>query len=184
MKINPPLRIPYILSIIWNLIILIIHYNLKKSPLVQWFHTIYWSVVSFLSQLSLQSDYTLLFSKKFHPPVQVQTFHQSAVIWFYWLYTIILRNLSLLSDSMQSIDKLFRLHQTCSYNQTLHDHFIEFLASLCESMHYSIICNLILLILHSYFEKYIIFEWLHQIYWSAISFSSDFSLQSYSILSF
>ena len=30
------------------------------------------------------------FSKKPHPPVQVHTFHRSAVIWFYWFYTNIL----------------------------------------------------------------------------------------------
>ena len=175
------------------------HYHFEKHPLVEWFHTIYWSSVSFKSDLSLLSDSTLLYSKITQPPVQIHTFHWSAEIWFYWLYTIISKNIPLLSGSIQSIDQLFHLHQTCPlnqtlnynyppvqvytfhwlaeiwlywfytnisknipflsdsilsinqlfrlhlicpYNQTLHYHFRKFLVSLCESIHYLIIFNL------------------------------------------
>ena len=131
----PPLRSPYISLISWNLIILVIHYHFERSPLDDWFHTIYWSAVSFKSDLSLLSYSTLLFLKIPNPPVQIYTFHQSAAIWFYWLYNIISKNIPLLSDSIQYIDQLFHLNQTCPCYQTLHYYFRKYPTPLCKSIH-------------------------------------------------
>ena len=76
----PPCANLYISLISCNLIIFIIHYHFEKSTLVEWFHKIYWSDISFKSDLSLLSDSTLIFSKIPHPPVQIHTFHQSSAI--------------------------------------------------------------------------------------------------------
>ena len=110
----PPCANPYIPSISCNLILLIIHYHFKKYTLIEWIHTIYWSYVSFTSELSLLSDSTLLFSKMPNPTVQIHTFHRSAAIWFYWLYTII-KNLPLLSDFILLTNQLFHLHLICTF---------------------------------------------------------------------
>ena len=59
----PPCASPYISLISCNLILLILHWHFEKSPLVEWFHTIYWSAVSLTSYLYLQSESTLSFSK-------------------------------------------------------------------------------------------------------------------------
>ena len=116
--------------------------------------------------------------------MQIHTFHQSAAIWFYWLYTIISKNLSLLSDSIQYIDQLFHLHQTCTHNQTLNYNFRKPFTPLCKSI-YSIDQ------LQSYyidftitFRKYPLVEWLHTINQSHVSFTSYLSLQSNFKLSF
>ena len=77
------------------------------------------------------------------------------------------KNLPLLSDSIQSIDHMFHLKNICPYNQTLHYHFRKLLASLCESINSSVICNLILLILKYVLEKSVLFDLYHTIYWSA-----------------
>ena len=67
--------------------------------------------------------------------MQIHTFHQSAAIWLYWLYTIISKNLPLLSDSIKSIDQLFHLNQTCPCYQTLHYYFRKYPTPLCKSIH-------------------------------------------------
>ena len=83
-----------------------------------------------------------------------------------------------MSDSIQSIDYLFYLQHICPYNQTLHYHFREFLASLFKSINSLIICNLIILILQYYFEKSLLVDSFYKIDWSAVLFTFDFSLQS------
>ena len=112
-KYPTPCANPYIPLISCNLILLIIRYHFEKYPPVKWFHTIYWSDVSFTLVLSPLSESTLLFSKIPHPPVQVHTFHQSAAIWFYRFYTIISKNTPLLSYSILSINQIFHLHLIC-----------------------------------------------------------------------
>ena len=67
--------------------------------------------------------------------MQIHTFHQSAAIWFYWLYTIISKNIPLLSDSIQSIDRLFHLNKTRPCYQTLHYYFRKYPTPLCKSIH-------------------------------------------------
>ena len=109
----PPCANSYIPSISCNLILLIIHYNFKKSTLIECIHTIYWLAVSFTLNLSLLSDSTLLFSKIPNPPVKIHTFHRSAEIWLYRFYTIISKNLHLLTDYIQSINQLFHSHLIC-----------------------------------------------------------------------
>ena len=81
------------------------------------------------------SDSTLLFSKMSHPTVQIHTFHRSAAIWFYWLFNIISKNLHLLSDSIQSIDQLFRWNKTSPCYQTLHYYYRKSPTLLCKSIH-------------------------------------------------
>ena len=81
-----------------------LHYHFEKSHPNRQLHSIYRSAVLFTADFSLQSESTLLFSE-INPPIWgVHTFYQSAAIWFYWLYTIISKNLPLLIDSIQSID--------------------------------------------------------------------------------
>ena len=51
-KTPPPCAIPYIPLMSCNLILLIIHYHFEKYPLVEWFHTIYQSAISYTSDFS------------------------------------------------------------------------------------------------------------------------------------
>ena len=70
------------------------------------------------------------------PPLWgVHTFYRSAAIWLYWLYTIISKNLPLLSDTIQYIDQLFHLNQTCLCYQNLHYYFQKYPTPLCKSIH-------------------------------------------------
>ena len=89
-----------------------------------------------------------------------------------------------MSDSIQYIYQVFHLQHILPYNKNLHYHFRTFLVSLCESIHSQIIWNLILLILHYYFENSLLLDWFHTIYWSAVLFTYYFYLQSDSTLSF
>ena len=67
--------------------------------------------------------------------MQIHTFHWSAAILFYWLYTIISKNTPLLSDSIQYIDQLFHLNHTCPCCQTLHYYFRKYPTPLWKSIH-------------------------------------------------
>ena len=121
---------------------------IKKSTLIEWIHTIYWSAVSFTSDLSLILDSTLLFLEIPHPPVKINTFHRSAAIWFYWLYNIISKNLPLLSESIQYINQLFHLHHTCPWYQ-IYTTIFENAPSHCANPYIPLIsCNMIILIIH------------------------------------
>ena len=119
---NAPLHCanPYIPLISCNLILLIIHYHFKKSTLIEWIHTLYWSTVSFTSDLSPLSDSTLLFSKMPHPTVQIHTFRRLAAIWFYWLYTIIKKPPFV--EQFRTINK-----STVSFTSYLYIYFRQFL---------------------------------------------------------
>ena len=99
-------------------------------------------------------------------------------------FTLFFQNTSLFIDSILSIDLIFLLHWNCPYNQTLHYHFIKYPHTWASPYILSIICNLILLVLHYHFKKSPLVEWSHSIYWSAVSFASDLSLQPDSTLSF
>ena len=110
--------------------------SFQKYLLVDWFHTIYQSAVSFTSYLSprsdstlspIQSDSTLSFSKNSYPPRWFRTINHLVAIWFNWFYFIVSK----------------QLHQTCPhnntlhyipYNQTLHYHFGKFPTPLGESI--------------------------------------------------
>ena len=46
-----------------------------------------------------------------------------------------LKNIPLLSDSIQSIDQLFHLHQTCPFYQTIHYYFRKYPTPLWKSIH-------------------------------------------------
>ena len=94
--------------------------SFQKYTLIEWIHTVYWSAVSFTSDLSLLSDSTLLFSKISHPTVQIHTFHQSAAIWFYWLYTII--------KKYPLVERFYTINKsTVSFTSYLYISFRQFL---------------------------------------------------------
>ena len=83
----------------------------------------------------LHSYSTLLFSEITPPLWGVHKFHPSAEIWLYWFYNILLINIPLLSDSIQSIDQMFHLLHTCPCYQTLHYYYRKYPTSLCKSIH-------------------------------------------------
>ena len=85
--------------------------------------------------------------------MQIHTFHLSAAIWFYWFYTIISKNIPLLSDSIQSIDQLFHLHHNCPFYQTIHYYYLKYTTPCANPYIPLISCNLILYIIHYHFEN-------------------------------
>ena len=106
----------------------------------------------------LQSYSTLPFLEIYPPLWGVHTFHQSAEIWFYLLYTIISKNPPFLSDSIRSIDQLFRLHQTFPCYQTLQYYYRKYPIPCANPYIPLISCNLILYIIHYHFENLPLFS--------------------------
>ena len=113
-----------------NLILLSIQYHFEKSPLIEWFHTMYGSDLSFVSDLSLQSDYTLPFSKKKPPHCESPYISSISCNLILLILHYYLEKSPFLIYFIQSIDQLFHVHQICPYNQNLYYHFWKVLFSL------------------------------------------------------
>ena len=74
-------------------------------------------------------------------------------------------NITLTGKSIQSVNQLYYLQQTCPYNQTINYYFRKSTPTFRSTYILSISCDMIILTIHYHFEKYPLVEWFHTIYW-------------------